>query len=65
MSQVLRAIDLPFMVGADFNLAGDVLDQSVWLHAVRARIAAPSNDTPTCLDSTHRGKVIDFFVSER
>ena len=46
----------------DFNLAGDVLEQSGWLHAVRACIAAPSNDTPTCLDSTGKGKVIDFFV---
>ena len=26
------------------------------------RIAAPSHDTPTCLDSTGKGKVIDFFV---
>ena len=39
-----------------------MLVQSGWLHAVRARIAAPSNDTPTCLDSTSKGKVIDFFV---
>ena len=62
VGQVLRAIDLHFIVGGDFNLAGDVLEQSGWLHEVRARVAAPSNDTPTCLDSTGKGKVIDFFV---
>ena len=59
---VLRAIDLPFVVGGDFNLAGDVLEQSGWLHTVRARIAAPSNATPTCLYSTGKGRVIGFFV---
>ena len=37
-------------------MAGDVLE------AERARIAAPSNDTPTCLGTTGKGKVIDFFV---
>ena len=62
LGQVQRTIDLPLMVGGDFNLGGDVLEQSGWLHAVRARIAAPSNDTPTGLDSTGKGKVIDFFV---
>ena len=62
LGQVLRAIDLPFVVGSDFNLAGYVLEQPGCLHAARARIAAPSNDTPTCLDSTGKGKVIDFFV---
>ena len=50
--QVLRSMGLPFIVGGVFNLAGDVLEQSGWLHAVRARIAAPNNDTPTCFDST-------------
>ena len=54
LGQVLRAIDLPFIVGGDFNLAGQVLE--------RARIAAPSNDTPTCLDSACNSKVIYFFV---
>ena len=34
LGQVLRAIDLPFTVGGDFNLAGEVLGQSGWLHAV-------------------------------
>ena len=53
---------LPFIVGGVFNLAGDVLEQSGWLHAVRARIAAPNNDTPTCFDSTDKGMGIDFFV---
>ena len=51
LGQVLRAIDLPFTVGGDFFLVGEVLKQSGWLHAVRARIAAQSNDTPACLDS--------------
>ena len=55
-------IDLPFFVGGDFDLAGDVLEQSGWLHAVRTRIAAPSNETPMCLDSTGKGRVIDFCV---
>ena len=62
MTQVLLAIDLPLKVDGVFNLAGEVLQQSGWLHAVRARIAAPSSDTPMCLDSTGKGKVIDFFV---
>ena len=39
LGQVLRAIDLHFIVGGDFDLAGEVLQQSGWLHAVRARIA--------------------------
>ena len=42
--------------GSYNNLAGEVLEQSCWLHAVRARIAAPSNDT------AGKGKVIGFFV---
>ena len=63
LGQVLRAIDLPFPVCGDFNLAGDELGQPGWLHAVRARIAAPSSGTPTCSDcSSGEGKVIDFFV---
>ena len=60
----MRAIDLPFIVGGDLNLAAEVLEQSGWLHAQRARTVAPSNETPTCLDSTDKGRVIDFFVSE-
>ena len=28
LGQVLRAIDLPLIVGGDFNLAGEVLEQS-------------------------------------
>ena len=34
LGQVLRAIDMP-SVGGHFNLAGEVLEQSGWLHAVR------------------------------
>ena len=41
VGQVLRAIELLFIEGGHFNLHGDVLEQSSWLHAVRARIAAP------------------------
>ena len=44
LGQVLRAIELPFIVGGDFNLAGEVLEESGWLHAIRARIAAPRLD---------------------
>ena len=43
-------------------MAGALLELSGWLHAVRARIAAPCNETPTCLDSTGKGKVIEIFV---
>ena len=57
LGQVLRAI----IVGGGFNL-GEVLQQSGWLHAVRARTAAPCNATPTCLESMGKGRVIDFFV---
>ena len=39
-----------------------MIEQPGWLHAVRARFSARANDTPTCLDSTSKGKVIDFFV---
>ena len=45
-----------FIVGGDFNLAGEVREQSGWLHAVRARIVAPSNDTPVLgLDGQRQG----------
>ena len=60
--QVLRAINLTFVVGGDFKLAGEVLEQSGWLHALRARIGAPSNNTHTCLDSKGKGRCMDFFV---
>ena len=62
LGQVLRTIDLPFIVRGQLKLAGEVLEQSGWLHAVRAPISAPSNETPTFLDSTGRGRLIDFFV---
>ena len=60
--QVLRAINLTFVVGGDFKLAGEVLEQSGWLHALRARIGAPSNNTHTCLDSKGKRRGMDFFV---
>ena len=62
LGQVLRAIDLPFIAGGDFNLVGEVLEQSGWLRAVRARVAAPSNDTPACLDSDRQRQGHRFFV---
>ena len=63
LGQVLRAIDLPLKVGGR-RQPGWRCARAVRLASrkVRARIAAPSSDTPTCLDSSGKGKVIDFFV---
>ena len=62
--QVLRAIDLPYLAGGDFSLAGEVLDPSGWLHALRARTFAPSNDTPTCGDSSGKGRFLMLSVCQ-
>ena len=54
LGQVLRATDLPLIVGGDFNLAGDVFGQSGWpeeLHPFVGTVAADERPTVT---RTHR-----------
>ena len=62
LGQVLRAMNRPFILGGDFNMARSSLTEAGWLRAVRAEVVGPPGDEPTFVDGFGKGSAIDFFI---
>ena len=64
LGELLTALHRPFVLGGDFNMHRDVLDQSGWLRAVRAKVVGPPAEQATCLTATSSSAIDYFVVSE-
>ena len=57
----LCALNRPFVVGGDFNMSAEELDDMGWVQRIGGVVVAPSARFPTSCTSG-KGRTVDFFV---